>query len=125
MIDITQDIREVSVHPDRLDELKYVIPGEFPNQRILIIPDPGCTIVDMDLDRADAQFVAWEANDDTLKDILKAGLDLHLENARSIWGSHIKKSDPERKLAKAFCHAVNYGAYPKRLAKALGITVKT
>lgn len=124
-IDISQNITELSIHADALNRLDYVEVGKFPNQRILIIPDPGYTIIDMDLDRADAQFVAWEANDDTLKEILKAGLDLHWENAKSIWGEHVKKNSEERKLAKRFCHAVNYGAYPKRLAKALGITVKT
>lgn len=125
MIDINTNIYELSIHEDKLDKLIYVEPGKFPNQRVLIIPDEGHTIVDMDLDRADAQFVAWEANDDTLKQILKAGADLHWENAKSIWGDHVKKKGPERQLAKRFCHAVNYGAYPKRLAKALGITVKT
>lgn len=107
-----------------LKNLKYVTIGEFPNQRGLILPDPGCTIIDMDLDRADAQFVAWEANDESLKSILKAGADLHLQNAKDIWGSHVVKTGKERKLAKVFCHAVNYGAYPKRLAKALGLTIK-
>jgi DNA polymerase I-like protein with 3'-5' exonuclease and polymerase domains len=124
MIDLNADISQLQVL-DPITELKFVEVGKFPNQRCLIIPDDGKTIIDMDLDRADAQFVAWEANDSTLKDILKAGADLHLENAKSIWGAQCKKEGPERKLAKRFCHAVNYGAYPKKLAKSLGITVKT
>jgi hypothetical protein len=124
-LDLTADITSL-IHANAisLDKLELVEIGKLPNQRTLIIPDPGYTIVDMDLDRADAQFVAWEANDDTLKAILKAGADLHLENAKAIWGDHITKKSPERQLAKRFCHAVNYGAYPKKLAKALGISVK-
>lgn len=106
-------------------KLRHVEIGVLPNQRRLIIPDPGYTIVDMDLDRADAQFVAWEANDETLKDILKSGADLHLENAKSIWGTNVKSKGPERQLAKRFCHAVNYGAYPKKLAKSLGLDLRT
>lgn len=131
MIDVNADITAIQAPAMRmltaetLKDLKYVEAGKIPNQRSLIIPDPGMTIVDMDLDRADAQFVAWEANDDTLKEILKAGADLHLENAKAIWGPHILKKSPERQLAKIFCHATNYGAYPKRLAKELGISVKT
>lgn len=122
-LDINTPIDQISVLPP-LTELKYVTAGKYPNQRKLIIPDEGFTFVDMDLDRADAQFVAWEANDESLKNILKAGADLHWENAKSIWGDNVAKDGPERQLAKRFCHAVNYGAYPKRLAKALGITVK-
>jgi DNA polymerase I-like protein with 3'-5' exonuclease and polymerase domains len=130
MIDVTADISEMQVPvraftPEMLKAFKYVEVGKVPNQHVLIVPDPGMTIVDMDLDRADAQFVAWEANDKSLKDILKSGEDLHLQNAKDIWGSHVTKGGPERKLAKRFCHAVNYGAYPKKLAKALGLTLKT
>lgn len=126
MIDLSVDIRQLSAYDaaDQLTELKWVTPGEFPNQRRLIIPDPGYTFVDMDLDRADAQFVAWEANDEVLKQILKEGHDLHFENAKAIWGERVKPKGPERQLAKRFCHAVNYGAWPKRLAKALGIDIK-
>lgn len=126
MIDLTQDI-SLFQHADALslNTLKLVEVGKLPNQRTLIIPDDGYTIVDMDLDRADAQFVAWEANDESLKQILKEGLDLHWENAKAIWGADVAKKGPERQLAKRFCHAVNYGAYPKKLARALGITLKT
>jgi DNA polymerase I-like protein with 3'-5' exonuclease and polymerase domains len=125
MIDPRQDISAIQIgRPLSIETLELIEIGKLPNQRTLIIPDANYSIVDMDLDRADAQFVAWEANDETLKQILKAGADLHLENARAIWGEHVKKKDPERQLAKRFCHAVNYGAYPKRLAKALGITIK-
>lgn len=123
-IDLNADFTKTSIYSP-ITKLELVEVGEFPNQRRLIIPDPGMTIIDMDLDRADAQFVAWEANDDSLKEILKAGADLHLENAKSIWGPQCTKGGPERKLAKRFCHAVNYGAYPKKLAASLGLTVKT
>jgi DNA polymerase-1 len=110
---------------DDLKNLKYVKLGELPNLRNLIVPSKDHMIVDMDLDRADAQFVAWEARDVSLKDILKRGEDLHLQNARDIWGPQCTVDGPERQLAKRFCHAVNYGAYPKKLAAALGISIKT
>lgn len=126
MIDTSLDISAIGIYaPMSLDTLELVEPGKVPNQRTLIIPDAGYDIIDMDLDRADAQFVAWEANDSSLKDILKAGEDLHLQNAKDIWGSQVTKKSPERQLAKRFCHAVNYGAYPKKLAKSLGLTLKT
>lgn len=126
MIDIHKDVTSFS-HPAALSlsDLKLVEIGKLPNQRTLIIPDDGYVIVDMDLDRADAQFVAWEANDESLKQILKEGRDLHWENAKAIWGPHVLEDGPERQLAKRFCHAVNYGAYPKKLAQALGISLRT
>ena len=123
-IDLNADFTLTSVL-SAVTQFDLIEIGKVPNQRTLIIPDPAMTIIDMDLDRADAQFVAWEANDESLKDILKTGADLHLENAKAIWGEHCTKHGPERKLAKRFCHAVNYGAYPKKLAKSLGLTIKT
>lgn len=126
MIDVNKDISLYTAEGAlTLDTLELVEIGKLPNQRTLIIPDDGYTIVDMDLDRADAQFVAWEANDESLKQILKEGADLHWENAKAIWGAHVLKKGPERQLAKRFCHAVNYGAYPKKLARALGLTQQT
>jgi DNA polymerase-1 len=114
----------------------YVEPGWLPNLRRLCIPDPGMMFIDMDLSRADAYFVAWEANDETLKVILREGRDLHWENAVTIWGQQLitKYPDlddredssicPERYLAKRMVHAINYGAFPRKLAKALGISEK-
>ena len=96
----------------------------LPNVRTLFLPDPGYTIIDCDLDRADAQVVAWEANDEILKSIFHAGEDMHLQNARDIFNNpRITKDSKERKLAKAGCHAINYGAKPPTLSRALGITI--
>lgn len=94
----------------------------LPNIRELYLPDIGYVWVDVDLERADAQVVAWEANDTTLKQIFHEGLDLHTMNARAIWGDHIQADSPKRFLAKIFCHAANYGAQPRKLATELGIT---
>lgn len=96
----------------------------LPNVRKLFLPDQDCTIFDCDLDRADAQVVAWEANDIPLKEIFRAGLDMHLQNARDIFNNpNLGKDSKERKLAKAGCHAINYGAKPPTLSRALGITM--
>lgn len=98
--------------------------GGLPNVRKLFLPDIGYTIFDCDLDRADAQVVAWEANDTPLKEIFRAGLDMHLQNARDIFNNpRLGKDSKERKLAKAGCHAINYGAKPPTLCRALGITM--
>jgi len=114
---------------------------KLPNIRSLFIPDPGYTMFDSDLDRADLQVVAWEAGDQVLKDALKTGVDMHILNAYAITGqeppdlSWLVESHAEyprirslmekgRKLAKAWCHGTNYGGSPRTMAVAAGITVR-
>lgn len=87
----------------------------LPNVRKLFLPDPGYTIWDMDLDRADLQVVVWEADDAGLKQMLRAGVDLHSENANTLGVS--------RQLAKAWVHGTNYGGGPRTMAVACGISV--
>lgn len=80
----------------------------LPNIRELFIPDPGMTLVDADLDRADLQVVVWEAGDEEMKQMLREGVDIHSENAKVIGLT--------RQEAKIFCHATNYGAKAKKMA---------
>lgn len=95
---------------------------ELPNVKRLFQPDYGFFICDSDLAQADAQVVAWEADDADLKRIFRdPELDLHNENADTIFGRH---DGIYRKRAKAGVHAVNYGAKARTLARTLGITVK-
>jgi len=92
----------------------------LPNVRDLFIPDPGYIWGCADLDRADAQVVAWEADAQGLKQIFREGRDLHEENARTIFGT----CTPERRdLAKMACHAMNYGVKERTMAQGLGITI--
>ena len=58
----------------------------LPPIRSLIQPDPGWVLVDADFDRADAQLVAWSANEPRLKVIFQSGMDIHTENAARIYG---------------------------------------
>jgi len=92
-------------------------PGELsmPNIRWLFIPDPGYTIADADLDRADLQVVVYEADDAELKQMLREGVDIHSENARTLGIS--------RALAKSWVHGTNYGGGPRTMAINCGITV--
>lgn len=95
----------------------------LPNLRKMFIPDPGYIIIECDLKQADAQFVAWEADDPILKDVFRRRLDLHIENAKLIYG--LDEYDPEkhaplRQKAKVACHAANYLVGRKKLASVLG-----
>ena len=103
----------------------------LPNVRRLFIPDPGHVILDCDLSGADAQVVAWEANDDDLKDAFKRGLKVHHKNAADMWGdrytalvdgSHEKEQ--LYKQIKSGVHGTNYGGSARTLAVTLGWTVK-
>ena len=92
-----------------------------PNVRKWFIPDPGYTMFDADLQQADAQVVAWEADDEKLKEIFRdPNTDLHDENAKDIFG---KLTPQGRVLAKAGVHLTNYGGRPRTLARTLGTTV--
>lgn len=114
---------------------------KMPNLRKLFIPDPGYEIGDVDLDRADLQVVAWEANDPLLKEALKRGVDMHILNAYILMGKEppdldwLVEGNPEyeriktimkdpRQLAKAWCHGTNYGGSAWTMARAAGITVR-
>jgi hypothetical protein len=113
----------------------------LPNIRKFFIPDPGYTICDSDLDRADLQVVVWEADDEDLKYALRTGIDLHILNGLAL--ENIEPPDPlelveshpnylehreryarQRKLAKAFVHGTNYGGSARTMAIAAGTTVR-
>ncbi len=96
-----------------------------PNLRRLFIPDPGHVMGESDLDRADAQVVAWDSGAVKLKALFKEhynlvmsgkeGINLHQVNADNIGCGY--------KQAKAGVHATNYGAQPPTLARTLGISI--
>ena len=87
----------------------------LPNIKKLFIPDSNYIICDIDLDRADLQVVIAEADDEDLRQACAAGIDLHQHNADTIGCT--------RPQAKAGVHATNYGARPRTLARALGVSV--
>lgn len=79
--------------------------GFLPNIRKLFIPDYGYVLIDADLEKADAQVVAWEADDKTLMQMFREGVDIHLENAKVIYNrDNIRKDSHERQMAKTFVH---------------------
>jgi uracil-DNA glycosylase family 4 len=98
----------------------------LPNIRKLFIPDPEYLIFDVDLAGADAQVVAWEAEDDLLKAIFRSGEKLHAVNAKDMFGGDAGpdgKKMPYYAYAKAGCHLTNYGGKARTLAIATGMSV--
>lgn len=90
--------------------------ARLPPIRQLLKPDPGYTLIDCDLEKADVHFVAWEANARRLKEILKSGQDLHNANAKLMGCT--------RQKAKAGVHAVDYYCKARTLAQTLGCSVE-
>lgn len=112
----------------------------LPNIRKLFIPDPGYTICDTDLDRADLQVVVWEAEDEQFKEALRKGVDIHILNGIALEGiapppleelveshpaynDHKARFKRQRQLAKAFCHGTNYGGGARTMAGICGISI--
>ena len=110
---------------------------KLPPIRQMYIPDPGFILCRSDLDRADAQVVAWEADDQELKTIFREGLDMHLANARIAFQLDFTLNDLrdplrlkeiakafayERQLAKGIVHATNYGSTAHGLALNFGLS---
>jgi DNA polymerase I-like protein with 3'-5' exonuclease and polymerase domains len=98
----------------------------LPRVRKIFIPDPGYTIFDADLSGADAQVVAWEAEDDDLKAAFRSGVKIHEKNAIDMFGerytsaagSRSDKGTPKGKLydeLKRGVHAIDYGATSRTL----------
>lgn len=115
-------------------------PYQFPNIRSMFIPDSGYTWFDGDLDRADLQVVAWEANDEMLKAALRLGADIHLMNCFVLQGkdpppleelieshdrytTHRSPNSHLREFSKTFCHGTNYGGQARTMAAHTGRTV--
>lgn len=95
----------------------------LPNVRKLFIPDPGYVMFEADLKGADAQVVAWEAEDDDLKKAFRAGVDVHVKNAEDMWGREFTKlpegsyaRNQKRQECKHTVHGVNYGCTPRTTA---------
>lgn len=97
---------------------------ELPNVRNLFIPDPGHTFFDIDLSSADLRIVTWEADEQEMKAMLRAGLDPYTEIAKEFYHDQsITKADPRRQTFKSFAHGTNYLGTAKGLAERLGLSV--
>lgn len=94
------------------------------------MPDPGFVFVDVDLEQADVQVVAWEAGSDRLKEVFRdPDKDLHDENTAVIYGirrGEVSDSEFKKKRGntKAGVHGTNYRGSAFAVAKSLGITLK-
>ncbi len=112
----------ISVNPDI---------AQLPNVKRIFIPDPGYTMYDADLSGADAQVVAWEADDAELKDLFRSGKSVHEHNAETMFGDvwrnasgHPKQLGTQKGRIYFDCkravHATNYIGSARTLSITLG-----
>lgn len=94
----------------------------LPNIRKFFVPDPGYTIVEADLQRAETQVVAWEADEPELKKIFQSGTDVHTENARLIYGDPVDYYRRDR--LKRCIYAIQNGAKPPKIGELLNDRAK-
>lgn len=102
----------------------------LPNIRSMYVPDPGFTIFDTDLSKADLRIVTWESDEPEMKAMLKEGRDPYVEIAREFYRDPtIKKNrpdgsqNPKYKTFKSFAHGTHYLGTPHGLSTRLGLTV--
>lgn len=98
----------------------------LPNIRRLFIPDPGCEIADIDQSGADAQVVAWEADDPILKELFRKGVKIHAHNAKDLYGGDAGvdgKNEPYYTRTKQGVHLSNYGGKAFTLSATIGLTI--
>jgi len=100
----------------------------LPDVRNLFIPSPGMIICEADLVGADAQVVAWEANDADLKSAFRAGLKVHAKNALDMFGPERAGVDGKREPLYTECkqgiHAIDYLGSAKTIAGIIGWKVE-
>ena len=96
-----------------------------PNIRRMFIPDKDYIWVEFDLSGADAQVVAWEAQDKLLMQLFRDGMKVHLYNAEHMLGKKIDKLDPLYPKVKKAIHLTNYGGKAPILMETLGGTLAT
>ena len=102
----------------------------LPNVRKIFVPDPGFTIFDTDLSKADLRIVTWESDEPEMKAMLREGRDPYVEIAREFYKDPTitkTRSDgsenPKYRTFKSFAHGTHYLGTPFGLAGCLGLSV--
>ncbi len=88
--------------------------------RTVMVPDPGCILLEGDLSQAEARATSAFADDDRTLDLFDSGADIHKVTAASIFNCRPEEvSANQRQLGKMARHALNYGMGWKRFLEAV------
>lgn len=102
--------------------------AELPNMRSAIVPSTLEHLLwERDLAGADAQVVAWDSGDETLKQMFRERVKIHAETAKEVYGGDAGpdgKREPYYTLAKKGRHLWHYGGKARTMGMSLGIPQK-
>lgn len=90
--------------------------------REYVIAGEGNKLVSIDLDGIEMRILAHYSQDPTLLSALRAGEDVHLATAKTLYKDQgMAKSDPRRQLAKNTNFCIVYGGGPSKVAETAGV----
>lgn len=91
--------------------------------RSAFIAEPGCKLVSIDYSQIELRLTAHMAEEETLRQAFRDGLDIHAMTASQVFGVPIEGMDPMvRRNAKAINFGIIYGISAFGLANNLGIS---
>jgi len=87
--------------------------------RKLFIAEEGKVLIQVDLAQAESRYVAWEAPEPKLMELIQNGRDIHKYVASRIFNKAEETiTHSERQLGKKSGHAANYGVGPRTFSEA-------
>jgi len=91
--------------------------------RSAFVAEPGCKLVSIDYSQIELRLTAHMAEEETLRQAFRDGLDIHAMTASQVFGVPIEGMDPMvRRNAKAINFGIIYGISAFGLANNLGIS---
>ena len=91
--------------------------------RKMFIPKPGCVLVDADYSQIELRVLAHIANDETMQNAFKSGMDIHTVTASQVFGVEPEQVIPlQRRHAKAVNFGIVYGISEFSLSEDIGVS---
>ena len=91
--------------------------------RKMFIPKPGCVLVDADYSQIELRVLAHIANDETMQEAFRSGMDIHTVTASQVFGVAPEAVTPlQRRNAKAVNFGIVYGISEFSLAEDIGVS---
>ncbi len=91
--------------------------------RKMFIPKPGCVLVDADYSQIELRVLAHIADDKTMQEAFRSGMDVHTVTAAQVFGVEpAQVTALQRRHAKAVNFGIVYGISEFSLAEDIGVT---
>ena len=91
--------------------------------RKMFIPKTGCVLVDADYSQIELRVLAHIANDETMQEAFRSGMDIHTVTASQVFGVASEAVTPlQRRNAKAVNFGIVYGISEFSLAEDIGVS---